>query len=216
MVSLLSESVIKSGDVFKNAVIFLHGYGANSEDLINIANLWIDKLPETLFLSPNAPFKCEFADNAYQWFELTSISPENIGKGLEKAGPYLNNYIDEVSKKNNIPEEKILFVGFSQGTMMALYHLCKRKKKCAGLLGFSGLLYENENFKNEVSSKFPIKLYHGKKDEVINFKFTEDAFKKFKEYGFEIDYSLSDELGHGIDDNGLAEGIEFIEKTLNI
>ena len=42
------------------------------------------------------------------------------------------------------------------------------------------------------------------------------SFKKFKEYGFEIDYSLSDELGHGIDDNGLAEGIEFIEKTLNI
>ena len=99
MVSSLSESVIKSGDVFKNAVIFLHGYGANSEDLINIANLWIDKLPETLFLSPNAPFKCEFAENAYQWFELTSISPQNIGKGLEKAGPYLNDYIDEVSKK---------------------------------------------------------------------------------------------------------------------
>ena len=84
------------------------------------------------------------------------------------------------------------------------------------MLGFSGLLYENENFKTELKSKFPIKLYHGKKDEVINFQFTKEAFEKFKEYGFKIDYSLSDELGHGIDENGLAEGIEFIKKTLNI
>ena len=40
----------------KNAVIFLHGYGANSNDLIGIANLWIESLPNTIFLSPNAPF----------------------------------------------------------------------------------------------------------------------------------------------------------------
>ena len=65
---------------------------------------------------------------AFQWFELTSVAPEKIGEGLEKAGPYLNNFIDNVSEIYNLENKKILFVGFSQGTMMALYHLCKRKK----------------------------------------------------------------------------------------
>ncbi|MEC8265276.1 MAG: dienelactone hydrolase family protein [Pseudomonadota bacterium] len=216
MIKDLTDSIIKSGDENKNAVVFLHGYGANSNDLIGIANIWIDSLPNTIFLSPNAPFECKFAENAFQWFELSSISPESIGEGLEKAGPYLNNYIDKISKTYGVEEKKILFVGFSQGTMMALYHLCKRKNQCAGLLGFSGLLYENKNFKSEIKSKFPIKLYHGKKDELINYKYSVEASENLKAHGFNIDYCLSDNLGHGIDDEGIKIGLEFIKKTLNV
>ena len=216
MTNLLTDSIIKSGDTFKNAVIFLHGYGANSNDLIGIANLWIESLPNTIFLSPNAPFECDFSPNAYQWFELTSISPDSIGDGLKKAGPYLNGYIDHVSNTFKVKEKNIFFVGFSQGTMMALYHLCKRENRCAGLLGYSGLLFENENFKSEIKSKFPIKLYHGKKDELINYQNSIEASKKLKEFGFDIDYSLSDDLGHGIDDKGIQLGLNFIKKTFNV
>jgi len=216
MTNLLTDSIIKSGDTFKNAVIFLHGYGANSNDLIGIANLWIESLPNTIFLSPNAPFECDFSSNAYQWFELASISPDSIGDGLKKAGPYLNDYIDHVSNTFKVEEKNIFFVGFSQGTMMALYHLCKRENRCAGLLGYSGLLFENENFKSEIKSKFPIKLYHGKKDELINYQNSIEASKKLKKFGFDIDYSLSDDLGHGIDDKGIQLGLNFIKKTFNV
>ena len=216
MTNLLTDSIIKSGDTYKNAVIFLHGYGANSNDLIGIANLWIESLPNTIFLSPNAPFECDFSSNAYQWFELTSISPDSIGDGLKKAGPYLNDYIDHVSNTFKVEEKNIFFVGFSQGTMMALYHLCKRENRCAGLLGYSGLLFENENFKSEIKSKFPIKLYHGKKDELINYQNSIEASKKLKTLGFDIDYSLSDDLGHGIDDKGIQLGLNFIKKTFNV
>ena len=216
MTNLLTDSIIKSGDTFKNAVIFLHGYGANSNDLIGIANLWIESLPNTIFLSPNAPFECDFSPNAYQWFELTSISPDSIGDGLKKAGPYLNDYIDHVSNTFKVKEKNIFFVGFSQGTMMALYHLCKRENRCAGLLGYSGLLFENENFKSEIKSKFPIKLYHGKKDELINYQNSIEASKKLKKFGFDIDYSLSDDLGHGIDDKGIQLGLNFIKKIFNV
>ena len=216
MTNLLTDSIIKSGDTYKNAVIFLHGYGANSNDLIGIANLWIESLPNTIFLSPNAPFECDFSPNAYQWFELTSISPDSIGDGLKKAGPYLNEYINHVSNTFKVKEKNIFFVGFSQGTMMALYHLCKRENRCAGLLGYSGLLFENENFKSEIKSKFPIKLYHGKKDELINYQNSIEASKKLKTLGFDIDYSLSDDLGHGIDDKGIQLGLNFIKKTFNV
>ena len=216
MSKLLTDSIIKSGDKNKNAIIFLHGYGANSNDLIGIANVWIDSLPNTIFLSPNAPFECGFAENAYQWFELTSISPQSIGEGLEKAGPFLNEYIDHVSKTYKVNEKNIFFVGFSQGTMMGLYHLCKRKNQCAGLLGYSGLLFENENFNSEIKSRFPIKLYHGKKDELINYQNSVEASKKLKDMGFKIDFNLSEELGHGIDDEGIKMGLDFIKKTFNI
>ena len=97
----------------KNAIVFLHGYGANSEDLINIGLEWKQDLPSTAFISPNAPFKCEWGENAYQWFELTSISPEKIGEGLKKAGPHLINLIEDVKKEFSLVESQIAFFGFS-------------------------------------------------------------------------------------------------------
>ena len=99
---------------FNKIIVFLHGYGANGNDLISIGSNWQEKLPNTMFISPNAPFDCPWGNNAYQWFELTSISPESIEDGLNKAGPFLNEFIDYISKKTKIPFEKIFFVSFSQ------------------------------------------------------------------------------------------------------
>ncbi|MBS91838.1 MAG: phospholipase [Rickettsiales bacterium] len=216
MTEILKGPILKSIDKTENIVVFLHGYGANGNDLIEIGKHWQQNLPSTLFLSPNAPFNCEWGENAYQWFDLTSIAPEKIGEGLQKAGPYLNQYLDHISDFYKIVNEKILVVGFSQGTMMALHHLCKRKKECAGLIGYSGLLFENEGFDSEVTSKFPIRLYHGKQDEVINYEFTEKASKKLKSLGFSVDYDLNESLGHGIDENGLDFGLSFIKKTFYV
>ena len=59
----------ESGNSIKNALIFLHGYGANADDLINIGLRWKEKLENTIFISPNAPFKCDWSDDAFQWFD---------------------------------------------------------------------------------------------------------------------------------------------------
>ena len=194
----------------------MHGYGANGNDLIEIGNIWKKKFSNTLFLSPDAPFSCPWGGNSFQWFELTSIAPEKIGEGLKLAGPHLNQYVDFITKEYELSNEKILFVGFSQGTMMGLYHLCKRKKKCAGLIGYSGLLYEDDNFEKEINSKFPITLYHGKIDEVINYNFTLKAHERLKLLGFDIDYNLSESLGHGIDERGLTFGENFIKEKFYV
>ena len=217
MIKTLSfEKLLPQDEKIENIVIFLHGYGANGNDLLGIGHHWQNQLPETLFISPNAPFKTELNQESFQWFDLTSIAPDKIGEGIFKAGPYLNDFIDEVINFYSIPSEKILFVGFSQGTMMALNHLCKREKPCAGIIGYSGLLFENEDFDKQIKSKFPISLFHGMNDEVINFEFSIKAFEKLKSLGFEIDHKLQKNLGHGIDEDGLKYGLKFIKKIFNI
>ena len=92
------------------ALVFLHGYGANSEDLINIGLNWKNTIKNTVFISPNAPFKCGWSDNAFQWFDLTSIEPERIGEGLNKAGPYLNDLIENIKKEFSLNDSKIIFL----------------------------------------------------------------------------------------------------------
>ena len=83
-------------------------------------------------------------------------------------------------------------------------------------MGYSGLLFENQNFDSQVLSKFPIKLYHGKQDDVINYDFTLKAYTKLKSLGFKINYDLNEFLGHGIDENGLKIGLDFIKKTFYV
>ena len=55
-----------------------------------------------------------------------------------------------------------------------------------------------------------------KKDELINHQNSIEASEKLKKFGFDIDYCLSDELGHGIDDKGIQIGLDFIKKTFNV
>ena len=42
----------------KRLVVFLHGYGADGNDLIDIGRSWEPMLPDTAFVSPHAPEPC--------------------------------------------------------------------------------------------------------------------------------------------------------------
>jgi phospholipase/carboxylesterase len=53
-----------SGDAPRSLVIFLHGYGSNGADLIDLAPYWAAALPDTLFLAPDAPQPCDGAPTA--------------------------------------------------------------------------------------------------------------------------------------------------------
>ena len=60
-----------SGEPARSLVILLHGYGSNGDDLIGLAPHWRGALPETAFVSPNAPERCPGAPGGYQWWALT-------------------------------------------------------------------------------------------------------------------------------------------------
>ena len=64
-----------AGGKSSNLVDFLHGYGADGNDLIGLANYFQCTLPEAIFLSPHAPEACSMNPSGYQWFDLTSTDP---------------------------------------------------------------------------------------------------------------------------------------------
>ena len=133
----ISDSLIKkptSGKV-KKIVLFLHGYGADGADLLGISNYWIESLPDTIFYSPNAPFRCDANPVGYQWFKLSERTPQELESGLEEVEPYLENFINNLLKIHNLDISKLAVVGFSQGTILSLYSLTKKNKACAGIIG---------------------------------------------------------------------------------
>ena len=60
----------------RQLVVFLHGYGADGNDLIEIGRAWQGLLPGTAFVSPHAPRPCGQAPVGREWFPLTFRNPE--------------------------------------------------------------------------------------------------------------------------------------------
>jgi phospholipase/carboxylesterase len=59
----------------RKLVVFLHGYGADGKDLIEIGRAWQQYLPDAAFVSPHAPEPCAGAPMGRQWFPLTFREP---------------------------------------------------------------------------------------------------------------------------------------------
>ena len=59
----------------KHLVVFLHGYGADGNDLIDLGQQWQSLLPDAAFISPHAPEPCGMSPMGRQWFPLTMRDP---------------------------------------------------------------------------------------------------------------------------------------------
>jgi len=102
-------------------VVFLHGYGADGNDLIEIGRAWQQLLPHAAFVSPHAPEPCGQAPVGRQWFALTFRDPNERWIGVNKAAPVLERFLEAELARHKLPPSALALVGFSQGTMMALH-----------------------------------------------------------------------------------------------
>lgn len=196
-------------------VILLHGLGADGRDLIGLAPNWAHLLPDTVFVSPDAPYRCDMSPMGFQWFSLQEWTAESILHGVETATPILHTFISEQQEKYGVAEGKTALVGFSQGTMMALYTAPRRAKPMAGVLGYSGALVGAEDLhENDAIHRIPVHLIHGSADDVIPARAFHTAKTILEEEGFPVTGTLSMGLSHSIDPQGIAEGGAFLKRIL--
>ena len=204
----------KSGAKPKSLVILLHGLGANGADLIDLARYWEDALPDTVFVSPDAPFPCDMAPVGFQWFSLQDWSLESMLEGAKTAEPIFNDFISKTLEHYGLPDEKLVLVGFSQGTMMSLYAGPRREKKIAGVLGYSGALIGGEELADTAIHKIPVRLVHGDMDFVVPVQAYQMAKATLELAGFEVSGGITRGLAHSIDEDGIRSGGEFLKAVL--
>lgn len=203
-----------SGKKPQQLVILLHGLGADGRDLLGLApHLGMD-LPDAVFCSPNAPFPCDMGPMGFQWFSLQDWTPAKILQGVQAAASILDNYITEQMEKFEVPAEKTALVGFSQGTMMSLYVAPRFPQKLAGVLGYSGAVVWEAGVDFDTLHKIPIHLVHGDADMVLPVQAYHDAKEILEKANFPLSGGITPGLAHSIDERGLKEGSEFLQRIL--
>ncbi len=203
-----------SGNKAKNLVVFLHGFGANGQDLIGIGRQWGNLLPDTAFVSPDAPHQCDApGSTGYQWFSLEDRNPQKILEQVEEVNPILSKFIDEELEKRELTNDNLAIVGFSQGGLMTYYNAPRREEPCASIVGFSGLMADPQGLSDPAKIvKMPVLAVHGDADDIVhpdNLTWINDAFVAG---GFEIETIMRPDIGHGIDEFSMIRGGNFIKE----
>jgi phospholipase/carboxylesterase len=210
----------KSGTA-KQLVVFLHGYGADGTDLIEIGREWQTWLPDAAFVAPNAPELLPGQPMGRQWFSLTFRDPHERWRGVNHAGPGLDTFINNELARLGLPASRLALVGFSQGTMMALHIGLRRAQAPAAILGYSGLLVLEEgkgpeSLSAQVRCKPPILLVHGDRDDVIPIDALFMSADALAAADIACEWHLSAGLGHGIDGEGLRHGGLFLRRAFGL
>jgi phospholipase/carboxylesterase len=205
------------GGAARKLVVFLHGYGADGKDLIEIGRAWQQFLPDAAFVSPHAPEPCAGAPMGRQWFPLTFRDPDERWTGVNAAAPALNRFLDAELARRKLPASALALVGFSQGTMMALHAGLRRPTAPAAIVGYSGLFVLPSNAEpaavaGEIKSRPPVLLVHGDQDDLIPVEALFHATQALAALEVPTEWHISGGIGHGIDQEGLRHGGEFLAR----
>ena len=198
----------------KNAVILCHGYGGDGKDISILAGYWKSYLPDTIFICPDAPEKCDASPSGFQWFDLMDQTPEQILSKSLVAELKLNKLIDEVKEKNNLLADQIAIGGFSQGCMISLQTGIKRKDKINSIIGYSGKIIDTAHLGKNIISRPNIILMHGDMDQVVTIDGLLEAKAFFSENNYEIETKIFKNCEHRIPTEGSSLGLQFIKKHL--
>jgi phospholipase/carboxylesterase len=204
----------------KYLVILLHGYGANGENLIELADFFMHHgFQDACYIAPNAiePWEGGFPD-AYQWFSLANgIARKDLGdmaENIKDSSQILNDFIEQKLSELNLTRKNLILIGFSQGCMMALYQALHSKEKIAGVIGFSGKLILPEYIGEQTNSKPEICLIHGVEDSVVDFDNFLSAKEVLEENGFSFESHAIENLDHSIDMRCVELASQFIKKII--
>ncbi|GGL93563.1 alpha/beta hydrolase [Pseudooceanicola nanhaiensis] len=204
----------------RSVVVFLHGYGANGADLLGIADVLGEHMPDTLFVAPDAPEQVPGAPFGFQWFPIPWMdgsSQEAAEEGQRQAVEDLNAFLDALMVDEDVLPEQVVLFGFSQGTMMALHVAPRREDPLAGVVAFSGRLLDPESLADDVVSRMPVLLVHGDADEVVPPQSLPAAAEALQGAGFkEVFAHVMKGTGHGIAPDGLSVALAFMRDKLSL
>lgn len=222
---MLSDSIfytLPNATDIQKAVIMLHGYSSNGDDLIGLAPYLAKSHPNTIFYAPNAPFETPIG---YKWFDLDEYVAGTIYEQfdylnilMKRAKPVLSTifeFIQFIAQKHNLNSNQITLMGFSQGGLLALMTGLLYKDKLSGIIGCSAVpVAINEALTlDEVKNKPTVLLTHGTDDDVVPYIAMQISQNTLKNIGCDVQTHIVYGMGHQIDETSLDKISEFLLKN---
>ena len=214
MTFCLKSKIIKPEKEIKNAIILLHGYGGDGNDISMLSLNWKRHLPNTIFICPNGHETCEINPSGYQWFDLTKDDPNYILKETKKAEEILKKFINEVKEEYNLINNNIFLSGFSQGCMMSLNVGLTSEDKFSSIVGFSGKIINQNDLKQRIKNLTDVFLIHGELDDIVSPTFLLEAKDFLIREKINVESHMVKNCGHHIPIEASSLALNYILKKI--
>ena len=205
----------EKGLEIENAIILLHGYGGDGQDISMLSLGWRRHLPNTIFICRNGHEKCSINPTGYQWFDLSKDAPEYILNESKKAETKLNKFINEIKNEFKLQNNKICLSGFSQGCMMSLNLGLISDQRYNCIVGFSGKIINQEYLMKKKNVDADILMIHGDADEIVSPNFLLEAKDFFIRNSVNVETQLIKNCGHHIPVEASSIGLNYILEKFN-
>lgn len=198
---MLKAQVIEAVGEPRALVFLLHGRGADSTDLVPLADALA--LEHVRYVLPDGP---QPVGSGRQWYEFGATH----GSDLKASIAQLNVLVDDECRA--FPDCRLALVGFSQGAVLALGTGLERRPAPTAIVGLSGYLFEPP--KLVPSEILPaVLLVHGNMDAVIPVSAGRKAYQELLALGVNVQFEEF-QMGHQINLPTLQAVHQFLSLTL--
>jgi phospholipase/carboxylesterase len=191
-------------------VVLCHGSGGDGPNMMGLAPALQGFLPSAAFVSPTGPFPRE--DFGYRWFPgaLGNDAIGMVNRGMREGAPVFNKFLDEELARLGLGADRLILLGFSQGSMMVLNAGLRRTPLPAAIISFAGLRLSEDDLP-QFSNAPPVLLVLGALER------NPDGLRALAENlsgrGVPVESHLLPGIGHTIDRRGITLAGEFMQKV---
>lgn len=187
----------------EKVLLMLHGRGADANDILSVAN-YLDVANYAL-VAPEA--------TGHTWYPYSFLSPP------EKNEPWFGSALqlihDIVNELNisGIENDKIYFMGFSQGACLTLEYITRNAKKFGGAIAFTGGLIGDKVYEENYKGDFeytPIFIGTGDPDMHVPVSRVEASAALLKKMNADVKLKIYKGIGHTIIDDEIKIANEFV------
>lgn len=196
MTQQLQTIIHGGGGDAEKTIIWMHGLGADMHDFEPILP-YLQLKSSTRVIFPQAPNRPITVNNGYVmpgWYDITDFTLRDSDiNGIKQSAAALEAiYRSEIER--GIRAENILFAGFSQGGVMAIW--LGTRLPCAGILALSCYLVNGDSTPAG-SPELSIMQMHGRHDPIVPFALGQDAHKLLQAKGYVPQWREYD-MGHEV------------------
>jgi len=195
----------------RGLVILLHGVGSNGANMAALGEAMAPALPGIVFESPDGPHT---SGRGREWFSVAGVTVDNRPERVLAARPSFDTVIDALIQQHGFAGEldRVVFVGFSQGSIMALDALASGRWPIGAIVAFSGRLASPSPL--SPSSATPLLLVHGDSDHIMHVSEAARAADQLKPFGVTAQIAIQPGVGHQVSQHGLQLAVAFIRQAL--
>jgi len=197
------------------AVIWLHGLGADHTDFEPIVPEL--NLPRSVrFVFPDAPIRAVTINQGMRmraWYDIFQLGggPEDEA-GIRES----QKLIEELIEKQDLPADRIVLVGFSQGGAIVLQTALRHAERLAGVIALSCYLPLGTALKSEradANREIPIFMAHGQYDDLIPIERAAASREHLEALGYKVEWR-DYPMAHAVCREEITDIASFLVRTL--